>query len=162
MTPRKAPTPPPIESKDFTLEEIERGIAKLQRRVPEIEALNAVTAADPGDASREILASTIRGTIRDVFGPGSPEFDEHQYLDIWAGNTRMGMQRDERAMCIESGKARAIGILRGMIGRLEEKREDLGGSKEDRVRTAFRGLELHPRIADVATDLYLDEIGRAA
>ena len=68
----------------------------------------------------------------------------------------MGMSREEIAEHIEAGKPRAVGILRALIARLEEKRQDLGGTKSDRVRTAFRGLDLHPRIAAVATDLYLN------
>src|SRR5438128_9579310 len=31
-----------------------------------------------------------------------------------------------------------------------------GGTEADRARTAFRGLDLHPRVAAVATDLYLN------
>ena len=156
VVPRKPPALPSVEIKQFSPEEIERGIAKLQRRIPEVEALDAVRAADSSASTSEILANTIRETIRDVFGTDSPEFRDNQYLRIWAGLSSMGMSRERVVAGIEAGKERTIAILRALITRLEEKREDLGGTKADRTRTAFRGLDLHPRIADVATDLYLN------
>lgn len=156
MTPRKPPAPPPVEVKEFTLEELEHGIAKLQRRIPDVEALDARRAAEPDASEGEILASNVRETIREVFGTGSPEFMEHKFLRIWAGSMRMGMPREEIAEGIDAGKRRTVGILRALIGRLEEKRQDLGGSKADRALTAFRGLDLHPRIASVATELYIN------
>lgn len=156
MVSRKPAAPPPIEIKQFTPEEIERGIMKLQRRIAEVEALDARRAAEPGAPERGVVASNVRETIREVFGTNSPEFHEHNFLDIWAGGMRMGMPREEIAERIEAGKGRTVGILRALIGRIEEKREDLGGSKADRVRTAFQGLDLHPRIANVAAERYLD------
>ncbi len=156
MVSRKPSNPPPIEIKQFTADEIERGIAKLQRRIPDVVALDARRAAEPGAPEREIVASNVRETIREVFGPNSAEFREHSFFDIWAGGMRMGMPREEMAERIEAGKERAVAILRAFIGRLEEKREELGGSRIDRVRTAFRGLDLHPRVAAVAAELYLN------
>jgi len=41
-----------------------------------------------------------------------------------------------------------------LIGRLEEKGADLGPDTIRRVRTAFEGLDLHPRIGAVCADLY--------
>ena len=156
MVSKKPPTLPPIEIKNFTPEELERGIAKLQRRITEVEALDAHAAADPGASEDDILASNVRETIRDVFGTNSPEFREHYWLRIWSGPAGVNMHRDSIVVAIEAGKERAVAILRSLIKRLEEKREDLGGTKADRVRTAFRGLDLHPRIASVTTDLYLN------
>lgn len=47
-------------------------------------------------------------------------------------------------------------MLEGLVRRLEEKREDLGGDTTARVRASFEGLDLHPRIASVCADLYRD------
>jgi uncharacterized protein (TIGR02391 family) len=49
-----------------------------------------------------------------------------------------------------------IATLEGLISRLEEKRADLGVDPASRARTAFEGLNLHSRIADVCADLYRD------
>ncbi len=68
----------------------------------------------------------------------------------------VNMARSDVVSGIAAGKKSTVEILQGLIGRLEEKREDLGADKEVSVRAAFEGLDLHPRIAGVATDLYRD------
>src|SRR5207302_3242734 len=45
---------------------------------------------------------------------------------------------------------------RGFIARLQEKKEELGAGEARAPRTYFERLNLHPRIADVATDLFMD------
>ena len=37
MPQRRKPSPPPIEIREFTLEEIQIGIQKLKRRIEEVE-----------------------------------------------------------------------------------------------------------------------------
>ena len=45
-------------------------------------------------------------------------------------------------------------MLEGLIRRLEEKREDLGGDPTAQVRASFEGLDLHARITSASADLY--------
>src|SRR4029450_9399279 len=54
----------------------------------------------------------------------------------------------------ERGKVQVAAILQGLIDRLQEKREGLSNSTGP--RTYFEQLNLHPRIADVANELFLD------
>jgi uncharacterized protein (TIGR02391 family) len=104
-----------------------------------------------------VVASDIRETIRDVFGPSSPEFNEHRHLNICAGPMFMNMYDEAIIEGKEKGKVQAIGILRGLIRRLHEKRIDLQGEGAARAPRAYlRDLNLHPRIADVAMDLFMD------
>jgi uncharacterized protein (TIGR02391 family) len=150
MVSRKPPTPPPLEIKRFTPEELERGITKLQRRLVEVEAFDPRTTQDD-ESQAEVLGSDLQNTILNVFGENSPEYRENAGLSLWDGFYGV-----ETLQAYKNGRAKALAILAGLIKRLEEKREDLGGTRADRVRTAFRGLDLHPRIAAVATDLYLN------
>lgn len=157
MSPRKPPAPPPIEVKRFTPEEIERGIAKLNRRIVELEAFDALKAAmEPGDASTQVLARDIRDTVADVFGLNSQEARDFHFVRIWAGPSTINMGKADLHGGYKAGQTANIQKLQGLIKRLEEKRGDLGADDTERTRLAFRGLNLHPRIADVATDLYLD------
>ena len=150
MVSRKPPTTPPLEIKRFTPDELERGITKLQRRLGEVEAFDPRTTRDD-DSHAEVLGRDLKNTVREVFGENSPEYRENLGLSVWDGFYGI-----ERVQAYVNGRTKALAILKGLIKRLEEKREDLGGTKADRVRTAFRGLDLHPRIAAVATDLYLN------
>ncbi|MES2663713.1 MAG: hypothetical protein V4629_10480 [Pseudomonadota bacterium] len=65
-----------VEVKKFTLFEIDQGIAKLKRRIDEVQGL--VTANVPfGDARANTARSNIRESIREIFGSNSPEFQDH-------------------------------------------------------------------------------------
>jgi uncharacterized protein (TIGR02391 family) len=55
-----------------------------------------------------------------------------------------------------NGIPQTITMLKGLIARLEEKRSDLGYDATARVKTAFEGLDLHPRISAVCAELYRD------
>ena len=74
MVSRKPLAPPPIEIKQFTLDEIERGIAKLQRRIAEVEAIDSRHAAEPSAPERSVVTSNIRETIREVLAPTRQSF----------------------------------------------------------------------------------------
>jgi hypothetical protein len=63
------------------------GTGKLQRRIRELEQLDVQSAILQETGDDEVVKSNVRATILDVFGPHSPEFKEHQYLEIWAGGT---------------------------------------------------------------------------
>jgi hypothetical protein len=51
----RKPTEPPVEPHEFaSVEEIDRGIAKLNRRIADIEALNVEAAVLPLGAARSV------------------------------------------------------------------------------------------------------------
>src|SRR6266516_4034138 len=66
MVSRKPLAPPPIEIKQFTLDEIERGIAKLQRRIAEVEAIDSRHAAEPSAPERNLDAMNPEARCRAV------------------------------------------------------------------------------------------------
>jgi uncharacterized protein (TIGR02391 family) len=49
-----------------------------------------------------------------------------------------------------------LGTVKGLVGRLTEKREDLVGGAAPAPTSYFDRLNLHPRIGDVARDLFMD------
>jgi uncharacterized protein (TIGR02391 family) len=156
--PKKRPDPPPIEPREFrSVDEIDAGISKLERRVRDIEQLDVRAAHLEHTGTDDVVQSNVRETIREVFGQNSPEFNEHQYIRLWSGPMRMGMSQREIIEGMERGRTHVIGILNGLIGRLREKKEDLGGmGVAPAPSTYFDRLNLHPRILDVSRDLYLD------
>jgi hypothetical protein len=90
MASRRGATPPPIEVKQFTADEIDRGIAKLRRRIDEVGGL------EPGgirydDARVGTAETNIRETVRDVFGSASPEFHDHHITTFGTVGTTRSM-----------------------------------------------------------------------
>jgi uncharacterized protein (TIGR02391 family) len=135
----------------------DRGIAKLQRRIDELEAFVEIPKVRGDTSAKDIAVSNTRETIREVFGDLSPEFQEHQSIRMWGGPMYMGMEDHEIATAEEVGRVRIIGTLRGLIARIEEKAADFvseGGAASPRSTLDY--LNLHPRIAGVASELFED------
>ena len=154
---KRQPDPPPIEPREFrSPEEIDAAVAKLRRRIDELESLKVEEAISQKTGAVEVAQSNVRATIREVFGSNSPEFHEHEYIRIWAGSQRSNMTPGEVFRGVERGRGPVIGILKGLIGRLEEKKADLAGGAAPGPSTYFDRLNLHPRIREVSRDLFLD------
>jgi uncharacterized protein (TIGR02391 family) len=154
---KKRSDAPPLESREFkSAEDIDLVIAKLQRRIQELEQLDIPAAVQRNTGADEVAISNVRETIRDLFGQNSPEYREHQHIRLWAGPMYMNMHPAEVIQKMADGRTMVIGILNGLIGRLKEKREDLGAGATPAPSTYFDRLNLHPRILDVSRDLFLD------
>lgn len=157
MAKRRSPPQPTIEPKQWrSAEEIDRAIPKLQRRISELESLDIQAAVLEDTSMDDVAISNVRETIREVFGPTSPEFDQHQHLRMWGGGMWVGMSKTEVIEATERGRKQVIGILTGLIGRLKEKREEFVGGSPPNPRALLSYLNLHPRIADVAGNLFED------
>lgn len=154
---RKPPAAPEIAPKIFTtVDEIDRAITKLQRRIKEIEQVDFAAAVFSHTGADDVAESNIRNTILEIYGPNSPEYTEHSHIAIWAGGMYMGMSDHEFVEGKVRGRTQTIGIINGLVERLKEKREDIEGGERPVPSSYFEKLNLHPRIADVARDLFLD------
>ena len=97
MARKRYQEPPEPIVKEFSPDEIDRGIEKLKRRITDVQALDPqkVRFDDPVVANVE---HKMRETIREVFGPASPEFRDHEYHQIWQpyviGETNSESQRN--------------------------------------------------------------------
>ena len=156
---RKLPNPPPTEPREFrSPEEIDAAVARLERRVNEVEQLDVRAAIVKHTGADTVVISNVRETIREVFGSNSPEFKEHEHIRMWAGALYMNMDVDYVIQGTEHGCTHVVTVLNGLIARLQEKKADmLGGSAAAAApSTYFDRLNLHPRIRDVSRDLFMD------
>jgi uncharacterized protein (TIGR02391 family) len=155
--PKKSSDSPPLEPREFrSPEEIDAATAKLRRRIEELENLDIRAAMVQRTAADEVAQSNVREAIREVFGTNSSEFMEHNYIRIWDGSMHVNMSDGEILQGKERGRVYVIGILKGLIRRLEEKKVDLAGGAAPAPSTYLDRLNLHPRIRDVSRDLFLD------
>lgn len=156
MTPKRSDVPP-IEPREFkSVAEIDFGIAKLERRLRELEALDVQDAIWHSTGADDAARSNFRASVGEVFGMNSPEYREHGDLSLWSGPMFAGMSNHEIVAGTERGKTVAIGIVKGLIGRLREKRDDLAVGSTPAPSAYFDHLKLQPRILDVSRDLFLD------
>ena len=152
---KKSNQPSPLENRHFTNEEITSAIVKLNRRITEVEAL------DPNkirfnDAQVDLAESNIRNTVMEIFGENSPEYREHGYITIWEGGYAINEPDYILQKKFSDGLPRTLTILRGLISRLEEKSEDLGGAAQQMSLSDFWS-DIHPKITAVAMPRYDSE-----
>jgi uncharacterized protein (TIGR02391 family) len=160
--PAKKGGPLIIETKLFTSQgEVDQAILKLKQRLDEVRALDPRTVGhdDPRISS---AAANFRNTVLEIYGPNSPEYQRAQYQRIWHGPIRVNASQHELQAGFAAGVVHTIEAIENLIRTLEEKKTDFGVDTTSRARTAFEGLDLHPRIANAAADLYRDQHYRNA
>lgn len=141
---KKRIEPPPLESREFrSPEEVDQAVAKLRRRIEKLHLLDVRAAYLNHSGADKVARSNVQNAIMDVFGVNSPEYREHQYIQIWAGDQYVNMSDQVRGM--KEGRLQIIAILNGLIGRLEKKKADLTGGVSPSPSTYFDRLNLHPR-----------------
>jgi len=119
------------------MDEIDRAIAKLRRRIYEVDELKSKGARFKAPESRT-AESNIRKAILDIFGPNSPEYREHEYHAIWSGSQRINMSDGALQHGFEAGIPSTLGMLEGLVKRLEEERLDFAPVQPEK-RTASTG-----------------------
>jgi hypothetical protein len=137
MPKRKTPEPAHPEIRQFgSVDEIEVAIAKLKRRVQQVQELQR-GGVRYNDQAVYNAASDIGTTILEVFGPNSPEYREHGHHRIRRGGDYIGMPDWESQKNFEAGVPATVEMLNGLIQRLEERRADLARDAPARARSAF-------------------------
>lgn len=152
-----APPPSPVLKVFSSLEEVDRGIAKLQRRIEEVKSLQGMRYPDQ---KIDNVEANIQNSVLEIFGPESPEYRTHKHHEIYDGPHFISMAGDgpdpRRQMSFEAGIPKSISALEGLIATLQEKREDFEAAPVAVASAAFHGLSLHERIAGACAKLYDD------
>lgn len=154
---RKQEVEPPIQPREFrSVEDIDRAIAKLERRIKELDGLNVQDALLNHTAADKTAIHNLRATILEIYGENSPEYRQHQHIRMWAGPTFVDMPQREVIESTERGRTQTVGIIKGLIARLKENREEFTSTDTPSPIATFSKLPLHPRIESVARQRFLD------
>src|SRR6516165_6886926 len=118
---RKPPSPQ-LEEKVFrNADEIDRAIAKLRSRIKDVEEVDFRAVVIGKTGAERAVESNIKATIREIFGPNSPEYQERQSLELYGGSLAFGMPDEEFIQGYEQGRTQVITMLNALISRLKEK-----------------------------------------
>ena len=80
MATRKTPAVDEVQPKIFSkTDEIDHAIAKLQRRIKEIEEIDFAAAVHDHTGLADAARDNLRNAILEIYGPHSPEYRAHQY-----------------------------------------------------------------------------------
>lgn len=145
---------PGTEIKHFSsVAEIDRAILKLKNRIEDIAELESRPMRH-NDQRVSNVEANIRQTILELFGPNSPEYSRNRNFYFGSNFYEAITSEEQEQQQFVHGLGDAKSLLEGLIKNLEEKRADLVADPV--VRTAFEGLDLHPRIASVSAELFRD------
>jgi len=137
-----------------SIKEIDRGIAKLEKRKNELESMNIRDAYINGTGALEAASFNIEESVRDIFGTNSPEMKEidDSYLLGYLANLDM----PDRIQKLTINRNRLISVIEILIERLKESRFELELNEGQSPSTYFDQLKLHQRIVDVSRELFMD------
>jgi uncharacterized protein (TIGR02391 family) len=157
MARRKQEAELSIQPREFrSVDEINRAIAKLERRIRELGGLNVLDAVLNDSAADDTAIHNLRSTILEIYGESSPEYQRHRYIRMWAGPMFVNMSTDQVIEGTERGRTQTIGIIKGLIASLVEKRDEFTENSSLSPMARFSKLQLHPRIEGVARQRFLD------
>jgi predicted nucleotide-binding protein len=138
MVSRRSDKTPARHGKEFTIEEIDYGIKKLRRRLAEVNGLDPAQI-EYSDHRVNTIESNIVETIREVFGPKSPEFREHEHHEIWYGPSIMGEDPYTIQQNFAAGIPMTLSMLAGLIKKLEEMKLDIAFDATSQKQTVPAG-----------------------
>lgn len=128
MATRKPP-PPPAHA-NLTVDQMRKGIARLERVISEIEVFDATNLTKRWTPEQKALEATIEGTLTSVFGHETVEYRRYSRatrLDHGGVNMSFGGPRDnshEACQYVAEGKVEAVQILRSAINWLHDEIAD--------------------------------------
>src|SRR5207249_9668185 len=80
------------------------GRQKLVEPSRTLEQLDVRAAIRDDSGADDVVRSNVRESIREVFGPNSPEFREHEHIRIWAGPMYINMDPHQVVEGTERGR----------------------------------------------------------
>ncbi|WP_271614607.1 hypothetical protein [Bradyrhizobium sp. CCBAU 51627] len=127
----KRPTSEPFrQSAELSLEQIERAIPRLQKRIEDLKNLNTSGMHERGGPAIQAIKVSIEQTLEDVFGGTSSEYKRYHPAAILSGGPIVigrGSSVDHRPY-FERSRLSSIALLEQAVQGLIERREDLAGS----------------------------------
>jgi hypothetical protein len=156
--------PSSIDSRpaNLTSVQVAQGVRKLERRLKDIQDLDAGNTAKEDFRSLSESASTrVNATLLEVFGPNTIEMHraEMHPANFQPGVYFGSMDRSDHADAFERGRKIAIGRLESELAILREKIEDTSAEESSAsiALRAYEGLELHQDISEAASELFRNE-----
>lgn len=128
--------PTVIPLKRWTLEELDKGIKKLEKRREQIRALENLSY---DDQEVENATADFVDSVREIYGDPSSELERYRYHRIWKGGYNLLDEPEECQFKFHAGIPDSIKLIDGLIERLNERKaevSDVGNPPTETVRSA--------------------------
>lgn len=121
----RSSTPP---SADLSLDDLKRGIARLQRRINEVEALNPMTVLPVNKAPVIALQAAIEDALAQTFGNDTIEYRRYEPAARFDQAIAQANERQPWGLTsrIQEHKAHSLALLKQAVASLEERLSEVG------------------------------------
>lgn len=115
-------------SADLSLDDLKRGIARLQRRIREVEALNPMVVAPFNKAPVIALQAAIEDTLAQTFGNDTVEYRRYEPAARFdQAILRVNKQHPLGTMAVvQEHRAHSLALLKQAVASLEERLGEVG------------------------------------
>jgi len=106
------------------IEEIEIAIARIEKRIEELDEFDPSSVGDRDDPRIRVLETSVRKTLQDILGESTPDYLTYrnaESLDRASISMYGPTPIHEVIDGLERGKANAIAVLKGLISMLREQ-----------------------------------------
>jgi predicted nucleotide-binding protein len=122
---RRSSTPPAPRPANLTVDDMNRGIARLQKRIEEVERFNPQTVTDQYNAPElDALTAAVAEALALTFGHGTLDYNRYKdaaEFDRGPYNYAHVVPPHEFQRSISGSKERSLALLRQAIRSLEER-----------------------------------------
>jgi predicted nucleotide-binding protein len=144
---RKVTRAPKLRAADLTLEQIQRGIQKIAKRITELAELMGCESLEELERDAPSLARKIDETLSQVFGSDTEEYARYRIGGLYGGTINVGYRTSdyEQIAGYRKGIEKAATTLNTAVSMLEERLEDLIAA----------GESVRPKAADYARKAFI-------
>jgi uncharacterized protein (TIGR02391 family) len=151
---------PELRQAHLSTQEMQAAMAKIDRRIADIESFDVDSVHDRTDPRIAALSTTLDGLLTSIFGHDTVEYNRYQwdvtFLDKAPANMMHQTPLHEVREGLRNGLATAKSQLQAIRSIFVEELEDAGVTATGRTLRAYEGLELHPAIERAAGKLFRD------
>lgn len=143
---------------NISYDEMKMAIPKLDRRIAELKSFDVQTLQSGSDAQLMALTQKIDVLLIDLFGNNTHEyFQYHPYIELRVISLTRNENINQTRHWIQENIQRVVTMLETIKENFIESLEDAGisGTSVKAIK-AYEGLELHPTIAQAASELFRD------
>jgi hypothetical protein len=143
---RPTSSPPSKQPACLSVGDMQSALPKLQRRLDEVKAIEPTQASGTYTPEFAAINDNVNGTLVEIFGPDSIEYERFKSSSIYAGPHRYTreMPRHEVIAGYEEGKKRVLIKLDAAIKFLNEKLADVDAGTQGSTPRSLAGVHLHP------------------
>jgi predicted nucleotide-binding protein len=124
------PTPSTPQPANLTVRQMEIGIARLEKRIAEVEELDPMAAAGNPSAATDGLQASVADAIARTFGPNTVEHDRYRDAAVfhWPIYMNRSTSPSEVAEGLQRSRTRSLNLLRQAVSSLRERIEEAGAA----------------------------------